>query len=435
MDPAQSREWNWEWRRGTSPAIYDGPWSLSLFPSIHHVATLMDNPTPVKVTTLDEIEAAAAGTPSDIPTKIADAPGQSYAPPAIPIPTAPPPLTTGAPEPTPSSTRLMTRQTAASFKATKARSSTEELIDSLNDLPEPVSSPQGPSHRKQKGKETEASSPAAVTYLKTAPASASAKKKAEDTAAGIKRLDGNVSAVAHRVDEVYHEFSDEVSSLRAQILGLASDISASQRAPDDRLDDVVRSTNQIARAVAELRADNRGINSAIQADHGRLQNLSTSIEELKSQMARLVNIAGRLERHGTGPDPTSTVVAQSGYPFTFRPPPPAPSFPGPALAPNLPSAPPPRGSRYSDSADASVIVGPMAWGKDITGQAKALLGMLPSMQRSSQHGLRARRCQHSSHHITIAFPNPTDAAVFINAWQKEAPLAYEGVSAVLDQGN
>jgi hypothetical protein len=80
MDPARSQEWNWEWRRGALPAIYHGPLSLSLFPSIHHAATLMDNATPPKVTTLDEIESAAAGTPSEIPTKIADAPAQNYAP-------------------------------------------------------------------------------------------------------------------------------------------------------------------------------------------------------------------------------------------------------------------------------------------------------------------------------------------------------------------
>jgi hypothetical protein len=57
--------------------------------------------------------------------------------------------------------------------------------------PSPASPTSAPisnsSPRKQKGKEAESSTSVSIPYLKAAPASASARKKGEDAATGVKR--------------------------------------------------------------------------------------------------------------------------------------------------------------------------------------------------------------------------------------------------------
>jgi hypothetical protein len=66
MDPFPPREWNQEWKRGTSQFINSVQLSLSRAPITHNCTTPMDDAGPPKVHMLDDLEAAAAAM---VPTR------------------------------------------------------------------------------------------------------------------------------------------------------------------------------------------------------------------------------------------------------------------------------------------------------------------------------------------------------------------------------
>ncbi|GLB40747.1 hypothetical protein LshimejAT787_0806180 [Lyophyllum shimeji] len=408
----------------------------------------------------------AAATPAQVTAPSAALPnGTEHAPPASPL------------VPTPSSARRLTRQTTASFDAARQRSSTDELIDSLADKPGPQPPTTPPSPRKGKGKEQPVAGP---SNAQTSPA------KPETASAAVKRLDSNMSAIAARVEGNHSDTQDQLASLRAYIVAMANDVntitnpaSNDSAAQHGLVTELIAANNRAVPVLDELRSQVPRIFDALRASDMRILALESAIQDLTASINSAPShtthtsstdthttgspniLVPAAKRNRTDDTNASTLILQPGIPqgAPLGPPAaypttptqasgaaaqaPAPTHaPVPIAAPAIPHAPVPIAIPHAPNPyvpnpygsggapNAEVRIGAVVWGKDITGQFKALLSLMPHGQ-SITRNVRARRVPGQQNYLAVTFPNALDAAAFVQAWAAGPAPGYQGVTAVL----
>jgi hypothetical protein len=85
----------------------------------------------------------------------------------------------------------------------------------------------------------------------------------------------------------------------------------------------------------------------------------------------------------------------------------------------VPDAPPP----LSATQNAGVDIGPIDWGKDISGQVR---GLITRMKHGNTIDAEA---------VEAVFPNNVAAIRFVNAWEAAPPPGYEKTSVSFASGN
>ncbi|KAG6848251.1 hypothetical protein H0H93_001914 [Arthromyces matolae] len=100
---------------------------------------------------------------------------------------------------------------------------------------------------------------------------------------------------------------------------------------------------------------------------------------------------------------------------------------GAVNAPGVPHAP------NAGKDRASVIVGKVTWGRNTTGGFKAIMDMMPALNRISRTGIRAIRIPGRADYVRVNFGSDIDAVSFTQIWTTgPRPADYENVTAVLE---
>ncbi|KAJ7710671.1 hypothetical protein B0H17DRAFT_4310 [Mycena rosella] len=91
-----------------------------------------------------------------------------------------------------------------------------------------------------------------------------------------------------------------------------------------------------------------------------------------------------------------------------------------------------------ESNGCGVDVGPVAWGKDISGQARSLMQGMPhysTIDPDAVKALYAKRFPKNNRFITVYFPTNVSAIQFVDAWSAAPAPGYEKVSVSFASGN
>ncbi|RDB28198.1 hypothetical protein Hypma_001519 [Hypsizygus marmoreus] len=286
---------------------------------------------------------------------------------------------------------------------------------------------------------------------------------------------------------------DQLASLLAHLVSIASDInslstspalSITNAAPDPSnqclVSDLIAANNDTVPVIQDLRAQVAPVSNAVRASDVHAASLGTTIQGLPHALNTLradaaspvtgpaSDIFVRATKRGRSDDgpsstsdilvpatkrsrsddgPSSTLVLctaiPQGFPqgptFTYSLPTqhaaalPAAPFPVPPAVPlapppiALPAAPAPMNSMSPPGTE--VHIGAMQWGRDITGQFRALMNAMVRGQHITRN-VRSRRLP-SPGYISVQFPTAQDAAAFIRVWSAAPSPGYESVNAIL----
>ncbi|KAJ6465243.1 hypothetical protein DFH09DRAFT_1381965 [Mycena vulgaris] len=365
-----------------------------------------------------------------------------------PAPTAPPASSAPA-APVSSSSRSMVGQTNASFTtmlSRQATASTDSLINSPLDSPAPST----PAKAKRAAATTPAASAPTATATQAAPGTLkpAPSGKAEVAAAGIKRLDANMGAMASRVEDYISTNDDKISYVEAHLKKLADDVAGSALvnppAAGLTASDIV--AHPTVRALISANNSSVDIIDALRKD---ISSLQAEVTSLRSEGAKRKRDADDSPTHSddvflpavkrvtpstvvtANPLPAVALVA-STYPTE------AYSYDVPAAPPAAPAAgaaPPPAIAAHQNTA---VDVGPIGWGKDISGQVRALIARLPranTIDPEAVKSLHAKRFPKNNRFVTVFFPSNIAAIQFVNAWAAAPAPGFEKVSVSFGTGN
>jgi hypothetical protein len=100
----------------------------------------------------------------------------------------------------------------------------------------------------------------------------------------------------------------------------------------------------------------------------------------------------------------------------------------------VPDAPPP----VSATQNTGVDIGPIGWGKDISGQVRGLIARMKrgnTIDAEAVKALYAKRFPKNNKSVTAFFPNNVAAIQFVNAWEAAPPPGYEKTSISFASGN
>jgi hypothetical protein len=100
----------------------------------------------------------------------------------------------------------------------------------------------------------------------------------------------------------------------------------------------------------------------------------------------------------------------------------------------VPDAPPP----VSATQHAGVDIGPISWGKDISGQVRGLIARMKrgnSIDAEAVKALYAKRFPKNNKFVTAFFPTNVAAIQFVNAWEMAPPQGFEKTSVSFASGN
>ncbi|EJD47526.1 hypothetical protein AURDEDRAFT_113426 [Auricularia subglabra TFB-10046 SS5] len=106
--------------------------------------------------------------------------------------------------------------------------------------------------------------------------------------------------------------------------------------------------------------------------------------------------------------------------------PPAPAAPMPVAPQPMPAAQAQAATAPGPTPGVSVTVGPMRWSKDITGQVRTLISIMPHGQTVSRN-VRASRA--GGNYVYVTFPTIADAHHFAAMWNMARPAGFETVDA------
>ncbi|KAF5383109.1 hypothetical protein D9615_004835 [Tricholomella constricta] len=227
----------------------------------------------------------------------------------------------------------------------------------------------------------------------------------------------------------------------------------------DTLNQLIQSNNNLVIAVESLQGENQRLNAELRASHTRHAALGTVVDDIYSNMDRYndttnppvpdspppprnkrqrtssswsVNVQPGPPTHSAIPSSITTPSSYLGTDHQFSvttamaPPAPASAVPQGPLGPPAPAVQPPLNSGGSK---VSVEVGSVNWGKDITGELKALMNLLPALGHVSRN-VRAHR--HRPGFIKAVFNSNVDAISFVTIWSAgPRPGAYHTVTARL----
>ncbi|CAK5263406.1 unnamed protein product [Mycena citricolor] len=377
-------------------------------------------------------------------------------------PSALPTVITHAPGPnaegmliTPSSKRSMTGQTAALLNAAAAAPA---AAVPATQPPTPTATP------------APASTPGSAAALAPAlsPLKAAASKT-ESGAAGVRRLDGNISAVAARVEEVAASVGDDLRALKG-------DLAIMRTGYHEAIADAVAAAAASLGAaafnpascpvLAQLIDANNNTVEAVEGLRSQLGPLASQVEKVVTSVAVLVAAPpAALEQGAKRAAPSdgftndgislpvvkkiairsSTVslpVAPPPAPYNHHVLPTAPAAmlmaaPAPAAAPaaHSPAAPTPAVMHapavHVPAGVVPVVIGDLKWGRDISGQVRSLLRLAPyatTIAADGIKGLQAQRCPANKSQVLVTFPHNLHAAQAVNAWAAAPAPTFEAVT-------
>ncbi|KZV91026.1 hypothetical protein EXIGLDRAFT_770292 [Exidia glandulosa HHB12029] len=112
--------------------------------------------------------------------------------------------------------------------------------------------------------------------------------------------------------------------------------------------------------------------------------------------------------------------------IALAPPPLPPVNPAPVA-----TAPPPSAAVQVDAPapSPSVLVGPLKWAKDISGQLRTLITIMP---RGATVSRNVRAARAGANYVHAVFPSIQDAYHFVAMWNMARPAGYENVEAILN---
>ncbi|KAJ7908551.1 hypothetical protein B0H13DRAFT_2331321 [Mycena leptocephala] len=333
-----------------------------------------------------------------------------------------------------SSKRSMTGQTNASFTTMLSRqttASTDSLINSLVDSAPTTPTAKGKGKTSTTALESSASTPA-VAALKPAPAG-----KSESAVSGIRRLDSNMAAMASRIEShitQFHEHAaevkDDLNLVRSQVQSVVADtanVPNAFSAKDMLAHPTIRAliaSNNSSSTIAEMRT----------ADRKRKHDDDTTIYSEDVFLPAVKRVAH------THDIQTTVTSVQNDVPAA-----PAPisyvdltANAGPVhVVPGaVPDAPAPISAAQHNAA--GVDIGPIGWGKDISGQVRGLIARMPrgkNIDTDAVKAVYAKRFPKNNKFVTAFFPTNVAAIQFVNAWEAAPPAGYEKTSVSFASGN
>ncbi|KAF7361577.1 hypothetical protein MSAN_01191700 [Mycena sanguinolenta] len=344
-----------------------------------------------------------------------------------------------------SSSRSMVGQTNASFSTMlgrQASASTDSLINSLLDTT--PSAPTTPASKAPAATPIPASSGPASTssqVLKPAPTG-----KAEAAASGIRRLDSNMAAVSSRIEHHITDYHDSIArldadlgSLRNQVKSVVQDatapsatFSANDMLAHPTVRALITSNNQSVSTIEALRTTVANLEATVavmrEADRaGKRRHDDTTMysEDV------LLPAVKRVREGSDLLDTAHTVVPASANLPTAPPPVPYVDL---TSAGAVPDAPPP----VSANQNAGVDIGPINWGKDISGQVRGLIARMQrghTIDADAVKAVYAKRFPKNNKFVTAFFPTNVAAIQFVNAWATAPPPGYEKTSVSFASGN
>ncbi|KAK7037983.1 hypothetical protein R3P38DRAFT_3391393 [Favolaschia claudopus] len=352
-----------------------------------------------------------------------------------------------------STNRSMAGQTSASFSAMlnrQASASTDSLINSLVD-PAPASPAAKTNASAAIAGNTTAGSSAP---LKPAPAG-----KAEAAASGtlhtmlmaeavpdsrhdlgIRRLDSNMAAVASRLEDHISKHGEslarvdgDLTSLRDQVKNVVSDkgtslpsFTAQDMLLHPTIKALIASNNQSVNTIESLRAEVAALHAAMHdTDRKRKRDDDTV---MYSEDVFLPAVKRVRDNHEIRETANTVVAASAGIPAAPQP----LSYidltgAGPSNVGTAPEAPPPVPANNASGVD----IGPIGWGKDISGQVRALIARMKrghAIDADAVKNLYAKRFPKNNKFVTAFFPTNVAAIQFVNAWEAAPPAGYEKTS-------
>ncbi|KAK7051965.1 hypothetical protein R3P38DRAFT_1631920 [Favolaschia claudopus] len=354
----------------------------------------------------------------------------------------------------------MAGQTSASFTAMlnrQASVSTDSLINSLVE-----GAPAAPAAKTSTpASATGNATPAPSAPLKPAPAG-KAEAAASGTlptvlmaralpdsydAQGIRRLDANMAALASRLEhhisghgESLARLDGDISTLRDQVKTVVSDkgtplasFTAQDMLVHPTIQALIASNNQSVNTLESLRAEVATLHAAIHDADRKRKRDDDSVMYSEDVFLPAVK---RVRDNQHIRESANTVVSSAAA-FPAAPPP--LSFidltgAGPSNAGAAPEAPAPIPANNV----AGVDIGPIAWGKDISGQVRALIARMKrghTIDADAVKNLYAKRFPKNNKFVTAYFPTNVAAIQFVNAWEAAPPAGYERTSICFASGN
>ncbi|KAJ6584214.1 hypothetical protein B0H10DRAFT_1961931 [Mycena sp. CBHHK59/15] len=279
----------------------------------------------------------------------------------------------------------MASQTNASFTTMlshQATASTDSLVNSLLDT---STSPTPPTRAKKvtaaaaTAASGSASAPPAAGPLKTAPSG-----KAEATSAGIKHLDSNMGAVSSRLENYISDNNDRVEYLTANLKRVSDDLAVAGLG--NSTGPAFTASDMLAHPTFLALITSVGVIDGLRAETASLCAEVTTLHAAKRKRD--------MDNAPTYSDDNFLPAVKHISPSTHYD-----TGPG-----SVPEAPP----TVSAHQNTAVEVGPVVWGKDISGQVRALIGRMAhvnTIDADAVKNLHAKRFTKNNWFITVFFPS------------------------------
>lgn len=258
-----------------------------------------------------------------------------------------------------------------------------------------------------------------------------------------------MGAISARVEAYIHDNDEKITLIYDHIKMLANDLaaaglgnatggfSAKDMLEHPTLRALVTSNNASVESIQALNAEVLSVRAELAAIRGEAAKRKRDTDEDPAYSADVLLPAVKRVQ------PTTLVPANSLPPVALRAPPtgqhdvpaapPATSYVDLTSA-AVPEAPPP----ISAQQNAGVDIGPIAWGKDISGQARGLIARMPrgnTIDTDAVKTLYAKRFPKNNKFITAYFPTNVTAIQFVNAWAAAPAPGYEKTSVSFASGN
>lgn len=278
-----------------------------------------------------------------------------------------------------------------------------------------------------------------------------------------------VESREHRREQAHHSDMLDVRSQLAAIAAEVVDNGPALSAHAVNLGPLVDAHNEIVDSVTQTRSQVNSLDAALAVTQADTAANARAVEELTAVVRALNDnvTALRNEMRATRAAPAAPPAPAVAPPPPFAPVLPAalepeghpplkrlrtdaagssipspPAMPPPAPAPlhrQLPALPPPLGTSAllpppvdpTQPQPCTVVrIGQLNWGKDITGQVKALAALVAGVQPSLMANVIARR--QGKWCVLVTFPNANDAAHFVALWNASPPAEYRFLSVTLN---
>ncbi|KAK6981055.1 hypothetical protein R3P38DRAFT_2579139, partial [Favolaschia claudopus] len=273
--------------------------------------------------------------------------------------------------------------------------------------------------------------------------------KAEAAASGVRRLDSNMGAVASRLEDHISKHGEslarvdsDLASLRDHVKKIVSDkgtplssFTAQDMLGHPTIQALIASNNQSVKTIESLRAEVAALHAAVHDGDRNGKRKRDDDTLIYSEDVFLPAVKRVRDNHDIRDTANTVVAASAGIPTAPQP----LSYidltgAGPSNAGIAPDAPPPVPANNTSGVD----IGPIGWGKDISGQVRALIARMKrghTIDADAVKNLYAKRFPKNNKFVTAYFPTNVAAIQFVNAWEAAPPAGYERTSISFTSGN